>query len=137
MSEAGLVTVACEFPVDEAVDRLVEAVTAVGLTVFARIDHAANAAQVGLELRPTQLLIFGNPQGGTPLMQDRQTAGIDLPVKALAWQDEDGRVWLTYNDAAWLAARHGLGPRSHAAIEAIAAGLAAVTGQASGDLPAV
>jgi uncharacterized protein (DUF302 family) len=136
MSEAGLVTVACEFPVGETVDRLAEAVTAAGLTVFARIDHAANAAQAGFELRPTQLLIFGNPRGGTPLMQDRQTAGIDLPVKALAWQDEAGRVWLTYNDAAWLAARHGLGPRSHATIEAIAAGLAAVTGRAAGDRPA-
>jgi uncharacterized protein (DUF302 family) len=137
MSEAGLVTVACEFPVDETVDRLVEAVTAVGLTVFARIDHAANAAEAGLELRPTQLLILGNPRGGgTPLMQDRQTAGIDLPVKALAWPDEDGRVWLTCNDAAWRATRHGLGARSHAAIAAIAAGLAAITVQASGHLPA-
>ena len=74
--------------------------------VFARIDHAAGAASVGMALRPTELLIFGNPKGGTPLMQDRQTAGIDLPVKALAWEDADGKTWLSYNDADWIAARH-------------------------------
>ena len=136
MSEAGLVTVASEFPVGETIDRLAEAAAAAGLTVFARIDHAANATQAGLDLRPTQLLIFGNPRGGTPLMQDRQTAGIDLPVKALAWQDEAGRVWLTYNDAEWLATRHGLRPRSRAGVEAIAAGMVALVARATGDPPA-
>lgn len=136
MTEAGLVTAASEFPVGETVDRLAEAVAAAGLTVFARIDHAANATQAGLDLRPTQLLIFGNPRGGTPLMQDRQTAGIDLPVKALAWQDEAGQVWLTYNDAEWLAARHGLRPRSRAGVEAIAAGMVALVARATGDPPA-
>lgn len=77
--------------------------TAAGLQVFARVDHAAGAREVGLDLRPTELLIFGNARGGTPLMQDKQTAGIDLPLKALAWADEDGQTWLSYNDPAWIA----------------------------------
>ncbi len=78
-----------------------------GLIIFARIDHAAGAQKVGKTLRPTELLIFGNPQGGTPLMECAQTAGIDLPLKALAWEDAAGQVWLGYNDPQYLAARHG------------------------------
>src|SRR5579863_7559758 len=124
MSENGLITIASKFSVRETIDRLAAAATSAGLHVFARIDHAAGAAQVGMELRPTELLLFGNPRGGTPLMQDRQTAGIDLPVKALVWEDEEGKVWLTYNEASWLAARHELGDRSNAAVEAIEKGLA-------------
>jgi uncharacterized protein (DUF302 family) len=120
----GLITVASRFSVGETLDRLTAALTSVGLLVFARINHASNAAEVGLELRPTELLIFGHPKGGTPLMQDKQTAGIDLPVKALAWEDEKGAVWLTYNEAAWLATRHELGTGSSDAIKAIEAGLA-------------
>ena len=108
-------------------------VRARGMTVFAHIDHAAGAATVGLPLRPTELLIFGNPLGGTPLMQDQQTAGIDLPVKALVWQDADGTVWLTYNDAEWVAQRHGLGAQSHDAVETMNKGLATVTGKAAAD----
>lgn len=123
----GLVTIASEFPVAETIDRLAELATARGLHIFARVDHAAGAAKAGLALRPTQLLILGNPTGGTPLMQDRQTAGIDLPVKALAWEDADGRVWLSYNDAAFIAQRHGLGAASRNAVEAMAAGLGALT----------
>ena len=84
MSSNGLITVESKFSVRETVDRMIAAVTSAGMLVFARIDHGANATQVGLELRPTELLIFGNPKGGTPLMQDRQTSGIDLPIKALA-----------------------------------------------------
>ncbi len=79
-------------------DRLEVEIKAKGLTVFARIDHAAGAAQVGLALRPTEVLIFGNARGGTPLMQSSQTAGIDLPLKCLVWQDEAGKTWLSYND---------------------------------------
>jgi uncharacterized protein (DUF302 family) len=127
MTDNGLTTVPSEYPVAETIDRLAELVTARGLHVFARIDHAAGAAKAGMALRPTQLLIFGNPTGGTPLMQDRQTAGIDLPVKALAWEDADGRVWLSYNDAAWIARRHALGAESRKAVETMAAGLAALT----------
>lgn len=78
-----------------------------GLIVFARIDHAAGAQKVGRTLRPTELLIFGNPQGGTPLMECAQTAGIDLPLKALAWEDGSGQVWLGYNDPQYLVTRHG------------------------------
>jgi uncharacterized protein (DUF302 family) len=125
MPDDGLITVASSFSVRETVERLVSFVTSHGLVVFARIDHAEGAAQVGLPLRPTELVIFGHAKGGTPLMQDRQTAGIDLPLKALAWEDADGKVWLTCNDAAWIARRHGLGPASAPAVKAIAAGLAA------------
>jgi uncharacterized protein (DUF302 family) len=83
--------------------------------------------QACLALRPTELVLFGHSRGGTPLMQDQQTAGIDLPIKALAWEDAAGRVWLTYNEVAWLAQRHQLGADSSAAVAALAAGLAAVT----------
>ena len=78
-----------------------------GLEVFARIDHAAGAAKIGKSLRPTEVLVFGNPQGGTPLMECAQSAGIDLPLKALVWEDAQGQVWLGYNDPAFLAQRHG------------------------------
>ncbi len=88
-------------------DRLVRATTDLGVTILARIDHAAAAADVGMELRPTEVLIFGNPRAGTPLMQRAQTMGIDLPLKALVWRDEQGKTWLAYNDPQWLAKRHG------------------------------
>jgi uncharacterized protein (DUF302 family) len=124
VSSNGLITVASRFSVSETLDRLTTTITSAGLLIFARINHASNAEEVGLQLRPTELLIFGHPRGGTPLMQDKQTAGIDLPVKALAWEDEEGTVWLTYNEAAWLAARHELGVGSSDAIKAIETGLA-------------
>jgi uncharacterized protein (DUF302 family) len=126
MNDNGLVTLPSRFSVRETIDRLAAKVTSLGLHVFARVDHAAGAAQVGMALRPTELLIFGNPKGGTPLMLDQQTAGIDLPVKALAYQDADGKTWLAYNDAAWIAARHGLGEKSAQAVKAIAAATASV-----------
>jgi uncharacterized protein (DUF302 family) len=125
MPGEGLITVASSFSVRETVDRLVAFATSHGLMVFARIDHADGAAKAGLTLRPTELLIFGHAKGGTPLMAEAQTAGIDLPLKALAWQDADGKVWLTHNDAAWIAQRHSLGPASAQAVKAMAAGLAA------------
>ena len=131
MSENGLVTVESAHPVHETIDRLAAMVTAAGLTVFARIDHAAGATEAGMALRPTELVIFGNPRGGTPLMQDRQTAGIDLPVKALAWEDEAGKVWLTYNTAAWIALRHDLGEESRAAVTAVDEGLQRVVARAA------
>lgn len=115
----------------ETIRRLTASVQEHGLTIFARIDHAAGAAEVGLPLRPTELLIFGNPRGGTPLMQDRQLAGIDLPVKALAWQDEAGRVWLSYNDASWLARRHELTSASAKAVAAIETGMASLAAAAT------
>lgn len=89
-------------------DKLEAVVKARGLTVFARIDHAAGAAKIGKSLRPTELLIFGNAQGGTPLMECVQSFGIDLPLKALVWADADGQTWVSYNDPAFLAQRHGV-----------------------------
>jgi uncharacterized protein (DUF302 family) len=89
-------------------NRLEKVIKDKGLTVFARIDHAEGAKAAGLALRPTELIIFGNAKGGTPLMQAGQEAGIDLPMKALVYQDAEGRVWLAYNDPHWLADRHHL-----------------------------
>jgi uncharacterized protein (DUF302 family) len=99
--------------------------------VFARIDHAAGASGAGLSLRPTELLIFGNATAGTPLMQTAQTIGIDLPLKALAWEDESGRVWLSYNDPGWLAQRHGLDTSSAAATGAMTTMLASIAQNAA------
>jgi uncharacterized protein (DUF302 family) len=127
MSDNGLITIPSAFSVAETIDRLAAAVVSRGLAVFARVDHAAGATEVGMPLRPTQLLVFGNPKGGTPLMQERQSAGIDLPLKALAWEDADGKVWLSTNDAAWIAQRHGLGAPSEQAVASMAAGLTALT----------
>ena len=123
----GLVTLKSAFPVKETVDRLVHRVEAKGLTVFCRIDHAANAVSAGLKLRPTEVLIFGNAKGGTPLMQATQTIGIDLPLKALAWQDAGGQTWISYNDPVWLTERHGSEAQSVAAATAMRMMLAAVT----------
>jgi uncharacterized protein (DUF302 family) len=103
----GLVALKSPHPAKDTMNRFEENAKQRGLTVFARIDHAAGAAKVGKTLRPTEVLIFGNPQGGTPLMECAQSAGIDLPLKALVWEDAQGQVWLGYNDPAWLASRHG------------------------------
>lgn len=103
----GLVPVKSPHSVKETLDRFESAAKARGLNVFLRVDHAAGAQKIGKSLRPTELLVFGNPQGGTPLMECAQSAGIDLPLKALAWQDETGQVWLGYNDPQFLADRHG------------------------------
>jgi uncharacterized protein (DUF302 family) len=119
MSDDGLVTIVCRHPVKEAVDRLEAALRAKGVVIFARIDHAAGAAAVDMPLRPTELLIFGNPKAGTPLMQEKQTVGLDLPLKILAWEDAQGRLWLTYNAPEWLARRHRLGNSAKPAIEAL------------------
>jgi uncharacterized protein (DUF302 family) len=128
----GLITVESRFPVAETIDRLATAAAAAGLVVFARIDHAKGAREAGLPLRPTELLIFGHPRGGVPLMLDSQPVGIDPPFKALAWQDEGGQVWLTWNDAQWLAQRHGLNPRSASAVQAIRNGASNLAATAAG-----
>ncbi|MCC6791447.1 MAG: DUF302 domain-containing protein [Thermomicrobiales bacterium] len=132
MIEHGLVTVLSRRSVADTIDALAATVEAAGLTVFARIDHAAGAVSAGLSLRPTELLVFGNPRAGTPLMQENQVAGLDLPMKALAWEDENGEVWITYPDAAWIGARHGLGPECAAAIAAIRSGTSHAVVQAAG-----
>jgi uncharacterized protein (DUF302 family) len=108
MAVPGLTTIKSSHSPQETMSRLEAAVKAKGLTVFARIDHAGGASAAGLALRPTELLIFGNAIGGTPLMQAVQTIGIDLPLKALVWQDASGDTWLSWNDPAWLAARHSV-----------------------------
>ena len=107
----GLISKKSNNSVDVTLDRLEAIVTEKGLTVFARIDHSAGAKKVGLELRPTKLLIFGNPKVGTLMMQSNQLAGLDLPMKALAWEDESGQVWLTCSTASYLANRHGIEDR--------------------------
>jgi len=103
-----LVTKPSQYSVPETIDRIERAVTAKGMQIFVRIDHSGEAKKVGLAMRPTHLLIFGNPKGGTAFMVAKPTAAIDLPMKALAWEDEDGKVWLTYNSPELLHARHGV-----------------------------
>lgn len=104
----GLIAVKSPYTAKETMDRLEGIVKQRGLSVFARIDHAAGAAKVGKTLRSTEVLIFGNPQGGTPFMECAQSVGIDLPLKALVWEDSSSQVWLGYNDPEYLAKRHGV-----------------------------
>jgi uncharacterized protein (DUF302 family) len=109
MKADGLVTRSSSHGPKDTMERLKAAVEARGMRVFARIDHTAGAAEAGLSLRPTEVLIFGSATAGTPLMQSVQATGIDLPLKALVWQDAAGVTWLSYNDPAWLAKRHDVG----------------------------
>ena len=129
MAAEGLISQKSQFQPKETMERLESAVTKRGLTVFARVDHAAGAAEVNLSLRPTDLLIFGNAKGGTPLMQAGQTAGIDLPLKALVWRDGDGSTWLSYNDPAWIGGRHGIRPEAKAAVDGMSKLLHAIAGE--------
>ena len=103
----GLIAVKSPHSVNDTATKLVAVLQERGLKLFARVDHAGGAASINQKLRPTEVLIFGNPQGGTPFMACQQSVGIDLPLKALIWQDEAGQVWFGYNDPAWVAARHG------------------------------
>ena len=128
MVEGLIVTPSAHGPA-ETMRKLIDAVTEKGLVVLAHIDHAGAAAKAGLELCPTDLLIFGNAKGGTPLMQADQTMGIDLPLKALVWQDQDGHTLLGYNDPAWLAERHGV--KNEQVVAAMRAALAAVAAKAT------
>lgn len=104
----GLINVKSQHSVAQTADKLENILNEKGMTVFARINHSAGAKKIGQELRDTELVLFGNPQVGTPLMQCAQTVGIDLPQKALVWKDEEGSVWLSYNDPAHLAVRHNM-----------------------------
>ena len=131
MADNGLITLASQHAVKATIDRLETAAKAKGLTIFARVDHAAGATSVGMPLRPTELLIFGNARGGTPLMQLAQTIGIDLPLKALAWEDAAGKTWLSYNDPAWLAARHGLAEQGATVAKTLGNALAALAQEAT------
>jgi uncharacterized protein (DUF302 family) len=126
----GLTTISSRFGPKETMDRLQAEIRALGMTVFARIDHAAGAAEVGLTLPPTELIIFGNARGGTPLMQSVQTVGIDLPLKAVVWEDTAGKTWLSYNEPGWIAQRHGIA-NAEPVVSKIAAALSAVSRKAA------
>jgi uncharacterized protein (DUF302 family) len=126
-----LVTLPSAHGAGETAERLKSLLSQKGIAVFADIDHAAGARQVGLSLPPTRVLIFGNAQAGTPLMQSRQTIGLDLPLRVLVWEDELGKVWLTYHRLEFLARRHQVVGRDEA-IAALGAGLAALARAAAG-----
>jgi uncharacterized protein (DUF302 family) len=125
MTESGVVTRASGRGFAETLSWLHAALLARGMTIFATIDHAAGAVEAGMTLRPTTVTIFGNPRAGTPLMQAQQIIGLDLPLKMLIWEDAEARVWLSYDDPAALARRHGVDP-TMPPIAAMAAGLAAL-----------
>ena len=108
MTPDGMIASLSKFDSNETAERLAATVGRRGMTVLARVDHAVAARAAGLDLRPTEVLLFGNPKAGTPLMQSAQTAGIDLPLKALIWQDAEGRTWLGYNDPGWISEHHGI-----------------------------
>jgi uncharacterized protein (DUF302 family) len=109
----GLIRRESQHPPAVAIHRLETLLTEKGVKIFARIDFSADAQAAGLALRPELMLIFGNPKAGTPLMVERPTVGIDLPLKVLAWEDAAGRSWMAFNDPGYLIARHGL-PESFA-----------------------
>ena len=127
----GLTSIRSRFGPKETMDRLQAEIRARGMTVFARIDHAAGAAEVGLTLRPTELIIFGNARGGTPLMQSVQTVGIDLPLKALVWEDTAGKTWISYNEPSWIAQRHSVA-NAEPVVSKMAAALSAMSKAAAG-----
>ena len=104
----GIISRPSKYSVRETLQRLENALDARGIKVFALVDHSGEAEKAGLNMPPTQLLIFGNPKGGTPVMLAAPTSAIDLPLKALAWQDAQGQVWLSYNDPAYIQSRFGL-----------------------------
>jgi uncharacterized protein (DUF302 family) len=131
MAVDGLITLRSAFDPRETMSRLQAEIRAKGMTVFAHIDHAAGATAAGLPLRPTDLLIFGAAKGGTPLMQAVQTIGIDLPLKALVWQDEAGATFVSYNDPGFLAHRHGLGESARPVVEAMSGALKAIATKAT------
>ena len=127
----GLTSIQSKFGPKETMDRLQAEIRAQGMTVFARIDHAAGAADVGLTLPPTELIVFGNARGGTPLMQSVQTVGIDLPLKALVWEDTAGTTWISYNEPGWIAQRHSVAS-AEPVVSKMAAALSTMSKAAAG-----
>jgi uncharacterized protein (DUF302 family) len=126
----GLTSIRSKFRPKETMDRLEAEIRAHGIKVFGRIDHATGAAEAGLALRPTELIIFGNARGGTPLMQSVQTVGIDLPLKALVWEDASGTTWLSYNEPSWIAQRHNI-PNAESIVSKMTAALSAMSTKAT------
>lgn len=107
-ADNGIVHLRSAYPVSETMKRLETLVTAAGMTILARIDHSGDAERAGLKMQPAQLLIFGNPRGGTPLMVAAPTVALDLPLKALVWEEAGGKVWLSFNSPEYLQQRHGV-----------------------------
>jgi uncharacterized protein (DUF302 family) len=126
----GLTSIRSRFGPKETMGRLETEIRARGMTIFARIDHAAGAADVGLTLPPTELIIFGNARSGTPLMQSAQTIGIDLPLKSLVWEDASGKTWLSYNEPGWIVQRHSVG-NAEQVVSKMAAALSAISRKAA------
>ena len=124
LPEDGLIHLSSPHSVSETIARLESILRAKNLTIFARIDHSGEAAKVGLSMRPTQLIIFGSPKSGTPVMVASPTSAIDLPLKALVWQDAEAKVWISYNDAEYLKRRHGIPDDTLTNIAGVAALLA-------------
>jgi uncharacterized protein (DUF302 family) len=120
----GIVEIPSNRSVDETVEKLKGILVAKSVALFALIDHSGEAAKAGLQMRPTKLLIFGNPKAGTPLMLAAPSSAIDLPLKILVWEDGQGKVWISYNSAEYLQKRHGFPPELMQNI-AVVAGLAA------------
>ncbi len=134
----GVVSKQSPFSVVETLDRLEKLLQSKGIQIFARLDHSGEAHRVGLHMNPTQLLIFGNPKGGTPVMVAAPTAAIDLPLKALAWQDDAGQVWLSWNDPEYIRQRFGVAEELMKPLAGIGALLEAVVATANpgSDVPA-
>ena len=133
MAVDGLLSLESHFDPQQTLARLEAEAKAKGLTVFARFDHAAGAATVGMPLRPTTVLVFGGPKGGTPLMQASQLVGLELPLKVLVWEDATDKTWLSYVDPANLAKRYALPPETATVVGNLAATLKALTAKAAGD----
>ncbi len=108
VSANGIVDIPSNHSVEETLERLQGILRAKGVTLFALVDHSGEAEKIGTKMRPTKLLIFGNPKGGTPLMLAAPSSAIDLPLKILVWEDANEKVWLSYNSLAYLKERHGL-----------------------------
>jgi uncharacterized protein (DUF302 family) len=126
-AQTGIVGIASRHSVDETVKKFDEILRAKGIKLFALIDHSGEAEKIGMHMRPTKLLIFGNPKAGTPLMTASPSTAIDLPLKALVWEDADARVWISYNSPEYIQARHKLPAQllqNIAAVKALAAAAA-------------
>jgi uncharacterized protein (DUF302 family) len=130
MAKDGLVTLESQHSASETSERIKAEIEKRGMSIFARVDHAAAAREAGMELRPTEVLMFGNPRAGTPLMQADQTIGIDLPLKLLVWEDGAGKVWISYNDPVWLGARHRLPAGEGDRLKGMGAGLRSIASAA-------
>ncbi|GAB4176409.1 MAG: DUF302 domain-containing protein [Geothermobacteraceae bacterium] len=128
----GLVTMKSPYSAQVTMERLESVVKEKELTIFARIDHAKGAEKIGKTLRPTEVILFGNPQGGTPFMECVQTVGIDLPLKVLVWEDASGQVWLGYNDPGYLAQRHGTSTNECVVVGNLSKALANIAGRVTG-----